>query len=80
MDRKQVYEAIDGERDYQFSKWGEEGEHKNIEAYLVYMEHYLLIARGWIAADATEEALANLRRVVGVGVACFEANGVPKRT
>lgn len=86
MDRNDVYKAIDTEREYQAKVWGVETPegnveiHKPVEAYILYMEEYLAKARTAISHDiGTDTALEMLRKVVGLGVVCFEQNGVKPR-
>ena len=88
--RKEVYEAIDGEREYQGAVWNakttsSEGQHETA-AFILYMEEYLTRARklsSTLAEGATdengEEALDFVRKVTALGVACMEQNGAPTR-
>lgn len=88
--RDMVYEAIDGERDYQGSVWNADttssgGQHETA-AFILYMEEYLARARelsATLAEGATnengEEALDFVRKVTALGVACMEQNGAPRR-
>lgn len=80
--RQKVYEIIDGERDYQDSKWDiQTGLNKPTESYIVYMQAYLNQAIKDISfASGDQKALDSLRKVVSLGIACFEVNGVPPRT
>lgn len=82
MKREEVYKVIDGERDYQDSKWGVQNDlGKPTESYIVYMQAYLDQAVKDITFNSGDrKALDTLRKVVGLGVACFESNGVPERT
>ncbi len=83
-----VYQAIDGERDYQDKVWGPTacgGEHE-VAAFISYMEHYLTRAREWTstlsdgAANSNgETALDFVRKVTALGVACMEQNGAVRR-
>ena len=81
MDRKDVYAVIDGERNYQDNKWGPQANsNKPVESYIVYMQAYLADAIQAISKNAgTKLALDELRKVVALGVSCFEVNGVPNR-
>ncbi len=82
MERPLVYAELDRERDYQNQKWGgktHDSEHE-VAGFLVYMQHYL--ARAFEKATmiaGTEEALHEMRKVVALGVACFEIHGCPSR-
>jgi len=85
--REDVYAAVDGERTYQKSKWGEDQE-TEINSFILYMEHHLQRARE-IASTAVDgnnffgakgpNSLDCIRKVVALGVACMERNGAPKR-
>jgi hypothetical protein len=88
MDRKEVYEIIDGERDYQEMRivrdgsTAPEGKHSP-EEYLIYMNDYLqeamhVAARTWGAA-CTPAILDIVRKVTALGVACMEQNGAVRR-
>lgn len=95
MLRKEVYKRIDEERKYQQKKWGrqaveeervlfqsEEGLESihEVETFILYMQDYLESARKLITRlpDKTI-ALDKLRKVVALGVACFEQHGCPER-
>ena len=81
MERSEVYKIIDQERKYQDSKWtpDEHGNHE-VEAYMLYMHSYLQEAMSNISrTNGTREARDILRKVVALGVACFEKHGVPDR-
>jgi hypothetical protein len=90
MNRSDVYAAIDGERDYQSAAWGRggtmrstsseaDGSHE-VGSYLLLMEQYLTEARQAYTKNAGDlPALDQLRKVVALGVACFEEHGVPAR-
>lgn len=83
--RSQVYQAIDGERDYQElrrERDGGQSSHTPTE-FLVYMRSYLNEAlekasRVW-GEDADPAILDTMRKVVGLGVACMEENGFVAR-
>jgi hypothetical protein len=87
VDRSDVYKVIDGERDYQDSMWNADttaskGLHTPGE-FLLMMEHYIAEARrAYCSAgepQATTKMLDRMRCVTGLGIACFEQNGVPAR-
>lgn len=84
MERNKIYEIIDSERNYQDEKWGgvEHDENKSVGDYLIYMETYLHKARTIYTSDLPSmEALQQLRKVVALGVACFEIHGIiPRNT
>ena len=85
--RDKVFEALTSEREYQTKRWGyrqndgsfKEPDHSVCD-YMVYIKHYLAKA----FAEASEkpgsgDALEMLRKVVTLGVACFEQHGVTPR-
>ncbi len=90
--RAEVYEAIDGEREYQ-KKWDtaeSSGKHET-GAFILFMEYYLQEARRLesILEDGgnslkqkslgAEGSLDFVRKVTALGVACMEQNGIPER-
>lgn len=88
VSRKLVYEAIDGERDYQ-EKWDtaeSRGKHE-VGAFILFMEEYLAQARrlestlggGGNAPSDSEGSLDFVRKVTALGVSCMEQNGAPRR-
>jgi hypothetical protein len=88
--RKDVFTALDTERIYQKRRWGvrspyDAGEFteqkKPIESFILYMEDYLQEARRAASRlpDGYRTALDALRKVVALGVACFEQHGVAPR-
>lgn len=88
-DRQEVYAAIDSERDYQEMRMVRDGstassEHPHTpEEFLLYMEHYVHLAReaaSTIWGPEAKPAILNIiRKVTALGVACMEANGAPRR-
>ena len=86
-ERKDVYAAIDSERDYQRKRWGDDHE-TVVNSFILYMGHHLQRARevastckdGNNYPGATgESSLDYIRKVVALGVACMEQNGAPHR-
>lgn len=79
--RQDIYEVIDGERDYQDMKWGPQHDAGHeIASWILYMQHHLNKAAAIASTEAPESgALDCLRKVVALGIACFEVHGVPKR-
>ena len=85
--REDVYKSIDGERDYQVKRWGEDQE-TEINSFILYMEYHLQRARQ-IASTARDgnnspgatgqNSLDCIRKVTALGVACMEKNGAPQR-
>lgn len=82
LTRQEVYEVIDGERDYQDIRWTGTGDH-TVAEYILYMEYYLVEARRLISTQddpkASRDALDVLRKVTALGVVCMEENGAVKR-
>lgn len=83
--RSEVYSVIDGERDYQEMRRVRDGGQPahTVTEFLVYMRSYLNEAlekasRVW-GEDADPAVLDTMRKVVGLGVACMEENGVVAR-
>lgn len=79
--RREVYEVIDGEREYQEQKW--EGHEHTPTEWLVYMQDYITEALHFVSRNpdptANEFALHNIRKVTALGVACMEQRGVRYR-
>jgi hypothetical protein len=80
--RSEVYAAIDSERDYQDRRWSAEKVHTPSE-WLLYMQDYLSEAIHIASRQPTPQAdpavLEIIRKIAGMGVACMEQNGAPKR-
>ena len=88
--RREVYAALDSERDYQDMRivrdgsTGDLAEHSHTpEEYLLYMQDYLtegihVASRTWGAA-CKPAILEVIRKVTALGVACMEQNGAPLR-
>lgn len=83
MDRSEVYKIIDGERDYQDSlnPGMEHDGVPTVEAEILMMEEYLKDVRSaWTHEHGGhQKALDLLRKVVSMGIRCFEHHGVPSR-
>ncbi len=81
MERSTIYRLLDEERDYQDIRWGDAHDKKhNVEAFMVYMDSYLRKAKDAITGNGgVPEGLEELRKVVALGIACFEVHGVPQR-
>lgn len=85
--REEVYKIIDGERDYQNSRWNDNttmsgGQHSPAE-WLVYMQDYLTQAihqaSRYADPESREMVLGTIRKITAMGVACMEQNGAPPR-
>lgn len=85
--RTNVFHALDTERDYQLRRWGfrqpngtmREAEHSVCD-FITYMQHYMtktLAAASEVAGN--DAALEMMRKVVALGVACFEQHGIAPR-
>jgi len=81
MERSDIYRILDSEREYQDQKWVNDVHRKHeVECWILYMQHYLDEARKEATLnDDAKVSLASLRKVVALGVACFEVHGVPER-
>ena len=89
--RKEVYDAIDSERNYQERRAVEAGtvpgtvRPHSVEEFVVYMDDYMRelktqLSRTWTSdRSVPPEALNTLRKVVTLGVAAMEQHGAPKR-
>jgi hypothetical protein len=87
MDRKQVYELIDGERTYQDNRWNSEtttSESKHsLEEWFVYIEDYVSEAKRLLSRNARQvsdpQAKAIMRKVAAMAVCAMEQHGAPPR-
>lgn len=88
MNRREVYDLIDEERDYQKAKWNEQvstskGNH-TWEEWILYMEDYLNEAKRALSRTPQPEcnfkAACAVRKVVALGVAGMEKLGAPSRS
>jgi hypothetical protein len=78
--RREVYNAIDGERDYQELRWIRPLHTHSVTEYLVYIEHYLNKAKLAVSTqDGEQGALDDLRKITALGVAAMEENGAKER-
>lgn len=82
--RQEVFEVIEGERDYQDAVWGPHHDREHsITEFLVYMRDYVEQALHDCTRLADEiadpKALDAVRKVAALGVACMEVHGAPKR-
>ena len=76
------YESIQTEREYQDAKWGHHSQHGHeVGAWLLLMHVHLTKAQAaWASANNDRGALEELRKVLALGVACGEQNGLPHRS
>lgn len=84
---EKIMAALKTERQYQVRRWGvrqpdgtfQELPHSK-EDFLLYMQDYLSEAIRQISRSGDEQpALETIRKVVTLGIACFEQHGVPER-
>jgi hypothetical protein len=85
--RPEVYAALDGERDYQETRWNanttaSKGLH-SVTEFLVFMRDYTEEALHVVSRnpepEASVAALHIIRKVAAMGVACMEQHGAPRR-
>jgi len=81
MERKKVYELIDGERAYQDSKPPRpEGDAVTpVSAWVIYLEKQIQEAKESIYYLDTPKAMAHVRKIAALAVACMEYNDTPSR-
>lgn len=78
MEREKVYKLINGERDYQDTKWT--GHKHEVGAYILLLEEYAKRAREqWTDSNSDVSALDMIRKVAGIAVHCMEEHGAPSR-
>lgn len=79
--QQQVIACIIGERIHQDRKWGTVDERpREVGTYLTLMRKILTDAERAFAENSGDyNALDEMRKVVAVGVACFEQHHVPSR-
>ena len=78
MNRQDVYKVIDDERAYQIEKWGDDSD-KSIKDFLFYMNDYMNRANESARQYGDLDTLDELRKVVALGIACFEVHGMIER-
>jgi hypothetical protein len=87
MLRKEVYALIDGEREYQNSRWNENtttSKNKHaLEEWMIYIEDYLAEAKHIISREARQtsdpKVQAIFRKVASMLVCAMEEHGAPPR-
>ncbi len=80
--RRYAFDAINSERDYQDSLWGE-GERKaidrSLDEFILYIQQYASEA-GYLTTHMFEDdALDHVRKVAALCVGCMEKHGAPRR-
>ena len=90
LTRSEAYSVIDSERAYQEMRMVRDGstslppgQPHTPEEFILYMEHYLHLAREKASTvwgpDAKAQTMDIVRKVTALGVAAIEANGCPRR-
>lgn len=81
MNRENIFEIINEERNYQDDKWGDINVHPHeVGAWILIMESLLSDARkAWQSKSGDIDALIEIRKVVATGIACMEQHGVLSR-
>lgn len=85
MERAEVFEAINSERDYQDVKWGGDQEiivhddEHSVADWILFQENKIQEAKDNLYNLNEAAALRSMLKVVALGVACFEAKGVQSR-
>jgi hypothetical protein len=87
MTRRQVYDVIDSERDYQDKIWDNLNKTiNNPSSFILWMEEYLSHARKLASTkderkgtEGCSEIMDTIRKVTALGVACMEINDAPHR-
>lgn len=80
--RRDVYEVVDGERDYQdgLPATRSDGGDKSVGAFLALMQRYMTVALDDYAMNPGDAgALDVVRKITALGVACMEQHGAPAR-
>jgi hypothetical protein len=78
VSRRDVYDIIDGERDYQDKKWS--GDIHSVGDWIVFMRTYLTQAETRFSKEVGDSgALDEIRKVAALAVACMEQNGYVER-
>lgn len=78
--RSEVYDAIDGERNYQESRWERPRHNHTNTEYLVYINHYVQQAFAAVSTQDGDGAThPALRKIAALAVAAMEENGVAYR-
>lgn len=78
--RQLVFNAIDGERDYQDRTWPNSNQ-LEVSGELALMQHYMNRALAvWAKNPGDGPALERIRKIAGIAVRCLENHGAPLRT
>ena len=84
MNRQQVFDLLDGERKYQITRWSDEhpripDSQKPPADWILYMEEHLERAKKAVYNLDPTEAMVQIRKVTGLGVAAMENIDTPPR-
>lgn len=87
MTREEVYQLIDGERDYQDNliangvfEGGTPTTH-SVGAYITMLSHYInKLQEAWTTQKGDQAALDVMRKCAGIAVHCMEDHGAPARS
>jgi hypothetical protein len=79
MDRKDVYALIDGERDYQNTKWNDDYDDSQwaVGDWLTFIERYIFEARD--VTGHPELMMDSIRKIGALAVAAMEYNDTNPR-
>lgn len=87
--RQAVYKAIDTEREYQEKVWSNNNKASgatNVSSFVTWMQSYLRKVEDLASSldetpgsEGCEKIMDMMRKVVALGVACGELNGMPER-
>jgi hypothetical protein len=78
--RRDVFNAILEERDYQNKVWPNHDEHNRVGDFLVYIDSYVRSAQDKLTQEAgNQSALDQIRKIAALCVACMENCGIVKR-
>lgn len=87
MNRQEVFELINGEREYQDSRWNESttasGGNHSPEEWFMYIENYISEAKHILSRKNVQEgypqAMSIMRKVASMSVAAMEQHKTPPR-
>jgi hypothetical protein len=82
MEREQVYQLIDGERDYQdgLPSNRTDGSNKSVGDYITMLQYYQAkLVEAWTTNAGNDVALDIMRKIAGIAVHCMEDHGAPAR-
>lgn len=74
---KIVTTCINGERDYQDSKWGRDGNTLDVSEWITTLTYYhAKLVEMWVTTPGDEAALDVVRKIAAIVVCCFEQNSI----